>query len=137
MSFALCLSLKIKVPHPSHPSTRISVQVPTLGIHFSPVRYSRIMELLNILYGTMQNCTQPVGENFQAELAPWNPPDLAAEAQILVWKVRLTMMSAAKISSYIKCLCLPEHPIKNIYIFLYLGNWLFCCCMAALFSCAV
>ncbi|XP_074383059.1 uncharacterized protein LOC141724723 isoform X2 [Apium graveolens] len=77
---------QIKVPHPNHPSTRISVQVPILGIHFSPVRYSRLMKLLNIISGTIQNGTQPVGGNFQAELAPWNPPDLSAEAQILVWK---------------------------------------------------
>lgn len=47
------------------------------------------MKLLNIISGAIQNGTQPVGENFQAELAPWNPPDLSAEAQILVWKVCL------------------------------------------------
>lgn len=45
------------------------------------------MKLLDIINGTIQNGTQPVGGNFQAELAPWNPPDLSAEAQILVWKV--------------------------------------------------
>ncbi|KAK1380403.1 Calcium-dependent lipid-binding family protein [Heracleum sosnowskyi] len=77
---------QIKVPHPSHPSTRIAVQMPTLGIHLSPVRYSRLLKLLDVMYGTIQNGTQPVDGNFQDELAPWNPPDLAAEAQILVWK---------------------------------------------------
>ncbi|CAK9187594.1 unnamed protein product [Ilex paraguariensis] len=77
---------QIKVPHPSHPSTRVSVQVPSLGIHFSPARYFRLVELLNILYGTMQSGTQHVVENFQEELAPWNPPDLATEARILVWR---------------------------------------------------
>ncbi|WOH07393.1 hypothetical protein DCAR_0726823 [Daucus carota subsp. sativus] len=77
---------QIKVPHPDYPSTRVSVQVPILGIHFSPVRYSRLMKLLNIINGTIQNASQPVGGDFQADLAPWNPPDLSAEAQILVWK---------------------------------------------------
>uniref|UniRef100_A0A175YPS3 Uncharacterized protein n=1 Tax=Daucus carota subsp. sativus TaxID=79200 RepID=A0A175YPS3_DAUCS len=77
---------QIKVPHPRHPSTRISVQMPTLGFHFSPVRYSRLMKLLDVMYGTTQNSTLSGGEKFQDELAPWNPPDLAADAQILVWK---------------------------------------------------
>ena len=79
--------LKIKVPHPSYPSTCISIQVPNLGIHFSPARYGRLMELLNILYGTMETCGQPTVENFQAELAPWSPTDLGTDARILVWKV--------------------------------------------------
>lgn len=77
---------QIKVPHPSHPSTRVSVQVPNLGIHFSPARYFRLMELLNILIGTMETCGQTTLDKFQAELAPWNPADLATNARILVWK---------------------------------------------------
>lgn len=81
-----CL-LKIKVPHPSYPSTHISIQVPNLGIHFSPERYCRLMELLNILSGAMETCSQPIGDNFQAELTPWSPIDLAIDARILVWKV--------------------------------------------------
>ncbi|XLR30782.1 hypothetical protein S83_058682, partial [Arachis hypogaea] len=40
---------QIKVPHPSYPSTCISIQVPNLCIHFSPERFCRIMELLSIL----------------------------------------------------------------------------------------
>jgi len=45
------------------------------------------MELLNILYGTMETCGQPTVDNFQAELAPWSPTDLATDARILDWKV--------------------------------------------------
>ncbi|XP_057475541.1 uncharacterized protein LOC130763619 isoform X1 [Actinidia eriantha] len=77
---------QIKVPHPSYPSTRISVQVPSLGIHFSPARYCRLMDLLNILYGTTQSSGQPEFEKLQAEFVPWNRPDLATEARILVWR---------------------------------------------------
>ncbi|KAI7993232.1 putative vacuolar protein sorting-associated protein 13A [Camellia lanceoleosa] len=77
---------QIKVPHPSYPSTRVSVQVPSLGIHFSPARYCRLMELFNILYGTTQSSGQPELENFQADFVPWNSPDLATEARILVWR---------------------------------------------------
>uniref|UniRef100_A0A7N0UXF0 PH domain-containing protein n=1 Tax=Kalanchoe fedtschenkoi TaxID=63787 RepID=A0A7N0UXF0_KALFE len=76
---------QIKAPHPIYPSTRVSVQVPNLGIHFSPARYYRIMELLNILYGTLDN-VQPSVDTFDSEMAPWHPADLATSARILVWK---------------------------------------------------
>ncbi|KAL8205058.1 hypothetical protein R6Q57_010681 [Mikania cordata] len=76
---------QIKVPHPCHPSTRVSVQVPTLSIHLSPSRFSRMMELLKILSGTIENGTKLV-EDYQAEHAPWSSPDLSTEVQILVWR---------------------------------------------------
>nr|GEV02157.1 vacuolar protein sorting-associated protein 62 [Tanacetum cinerariifolium] len=76
---------QIKVPHPCHPSTRVSVQVPTLGIHLSPSRFSLLMELLKILSGTIESGTKLV-EDYQAEHAPWSSPDLATEVQILVWR---------------------------------------------------
>ncbi|XP_010679516.3 uncharacterized protein LOC104894866 isoform X2 [Beta vulgaris subsp. vulgaris] len=77
---------QIKVPHPNFPSTRVSVQVPNLGIHISPARYSRLMELLNIFYSTLQSSSRPVDEVIEPELAPWKPADMATEARILVWK---------------------------------------------------
>ncbi|XP_057544625.1 uncharacterized protein LOC130823840 isoform X3 [Amaranthus tricolor] len=77
---------QIKVAHPNFPSTRISVQVPNLGIHMSPARYCRLMELLNIFYNTLQSDGRPVDEIIQPELVPWNPADMSTEARILVWK---------------------------------------------------
>ncbi|XVF38939.1 hypothetical protein REPUB_Repub20aG0145800 [Reevesia pubescens] len=77
---------QIKIPHPSYPSTRVSVQVPTLGIHFSPARYCRLMELLDILYVAMDPCVQPGVVDFQAGLAPCSAADLATDAKILVWR---------------------------------------------------
>ncbi|KAJ4843890.1 hypothetical protein Tsubulata_025940 [Turnera subulata] len=77
---------QIKVPHPSHPSTRISIQVPNLGIHFSPERYCRLMELLNICYSAMQSYSQSTLDNLQTQIAPWTSPDISADARILVWK---------------------------------------------------
>lgn len=47
------------------------------------------MELLNILYGPKGIMGQPRIDSFEAELAPWTPIDLASDARILVWKVRL------------------------------------------------
>ncbi|XVE82332.1 hypothetical protein DITRI_Ditri15bG0139900 [Diplodiscus trichospermus] len=77
---------QIKVPHPSYPSTRVSVQVPNLGMHFSPVRYCRLMELLDILYVAMDPCVQPGVVDFQAGLASRSAADLATDAKILVWR---------------------------------------------------
>ncbi|PPS16895.1 hypothetical protein GOBAR_AA03703 [Gossypium barbadense] len=77
---------QIKIPHTSFPSTRVSVQVPNLGIHFSPARYCRLMELLNILSFAMDPCVQPGVVDFQVGVAPWTVSDLATDAKILVWR---------------------------------------------------
>ncbi|XP_042516642.1 uncharacterized protein LOC122090931 isoform X2 [Macadamia integrifolia] len=77
---------QIKIPHPRYPSTRVSFQVPNLGIHFSPARYYRILELLKIIYSMLGNRGQDTIENSQIGLAPWSPADLATEAKILVWR---------------------------------------------------
>ncbi|EPS74076.1 hypothetical protein M569_00677, partial [Genlisea aurea] len=77
---------QIKVPHPSHPTSRISVQVPNLGIHFSPGRYLRIIELLSLLGGLMRDDELPTEENIQKGLTPWHDPDMPTDARILVWK---------------------------------------------------
>lgn len=54
------------------------------------------MELLNILYGTTDANGQPSIDNFNAELAPWNPADLATNARILVWKVCFSVLGKKK-----------------------------------------
>ncbi|KAK1259991.1 hypothetical protein QJS04_geneDACA015489 [Acorus gramineus] len=77
---------QIKIPHPSYPSTRISVQVPNLGMHFSPARYGKLMDLLNILYGSKENSDQNSDGYLQTGLVPWHPADLASDARILVWR---------------------------------------------------
>ncbi|XP_040944166.1 uncharacterized protein [Gossypium hirsutum] len=77
---------QIKIPHTSFPSTRVSVQVPNLGIHFSPARYCRLMELLNILSFAMDPCVQPGVVDFQVGVAPRSVSDLATDAKILVWR---------------------------------------------------
>ncbi|TYI07189.1 hypothetical protein ES332_A10G210100v1 [Gossypium tomentosum] len=77
---------QIKVPRLNYPSTHVSVQVPNLGIHFSPERYCRLMELLDILYVAMDPCGQPGGVDFQAGVTPWSAADLATDAKILVWR---------------------------------------------------
>ncbi|KAB2599256.1 hypothetical protein D8674_009527 [Pyrus ussuriensis x Pyrus communis] len=78
---------QIIVPHPSYPSMRISIQVPNLGIHFSPSRFQRLMKLLYIFNGTLETCnaSQPALDDFQAE-TPWSLSDLSTEARILAWR---------------------------------------------------
>ncbi|XP_077211040.1 calcium-dependent lipid-binding family protein isoform X2 [Tasmannia lanceolata] len=77
---------QIKIPHPHYPSTRVSVQVPSLGIHFSPERYCRIMDLLSILYDTVESSDQNASEDLDTAVSPWHPSDLATYARILVWR---------------------------------------------------
>ncbi|PKA57778.1 hypothetical protein AXF42_Ash015155 [Apostasia shenzhenica] len=77
---------QIKVPHPKYPSTRISVQVPNLGIHFSAERYSRILNLLDLFYGSCRSVGHDSSGVLQAGSVPWLPADFATDARILVWK---------------------------------------------------
>jgi len=79
--------LKIKIPHPRYPSTRVSFQVPNLGLHFSPERYCRIAELLNTFYSSMGSSDQDSDTNLQPSSVPWLPADLATDARILAWRV--------------------------------------------------
>ncbi|XP_073012998.1 uncharacterized protein [Typha latifolia] len=76
---------QMKVPHPSYPSTRVSVQVPNLAIHFSPERYCKIMELLDIFYGSSESSNLDCNEYPLAGHIPWYPADRATDARILVW----------------------------------------------------
>uniref|UniRef100_A0A1J3IH98 Putative vacuolar protein sorting-associated protein 13A n=1 Tax=Noccaea caerulescens TaxID=107243 RepID=A0A1J3IH98_NOCCA len=77
---------QIKVPHPRYPSTRISIQVPNIGVHFSPTRYMRIMQLSDILYGAMKTYSQAPVDHIPDGIQPWSPADLVCDAKILVWK---------------------------------------------------
>lgn len=86
---------KIRIPHPSHPSTRINVQVPNLGIHFSPAIYGKIMELLNIFYQSAEISDD--NTFLQTGHMPWDPPDLASDARILAWRVCIFYLSFFKI----------------------------------------
>ncbi|CAN6447305.1 unnamed protein product [Victoria cruziana] len=82
---ALLIIEQIKVPHPSYPPTRVSVQVPNLAIHFSPSRYSKILDLLNIIYRTTKGSDTEANGHVQTSNSPWYPSDLATDARLLVW----------------------------------------------------
>lgn len=86
-NFRFLFHLQIKVPHPYYPSTCISVQVPNLSVHFSPSRYRKLIELLNIFSGASEISGQPNDHSFPATLTSWDAIDLASNARILVWRV--------------------------------------------------
>ncbi|XP_078179744.1 uncharacterized protein LOC144573852 isoform X2 [Carex rostrata] len=74
---------QIKIPHPHYPSSRISVQVPNLSLHFSPERYHKIVELMDLFYNSKENTDQGADD---ADLVLWHPADLTTNARILVWR---------------------------------------------------
>lgn len=49
---AVILKLQqIRMENPSYPSTRFGVRVPSIGLHFSPARYHRLMQVVKIFEG--------------------------------------------------------------------------------------
>eukprot|EP01018_Ginkgo_biloba_P007485 Gb_23775 [translate_table: standard] len=70
---------QIRVPHPTYPSTMLSVRLPSLGFHFSPARYHRLMQVAKIFQ---------VGENdkFSDSIRPWDPADFDGYLSVLAWK---------------------------------------------------
>ncbi len=104
LTVLFCDCLKIKVPHPSYPSTRVSFQVPNLDIHFSPKRYGKIVELLGVLCKLKGSDSEDSDSCENCNLAPWYPADLAGDARTLVWKV-LPCLSFLECSSHMMHLC--------------------------------
>nr|DAD18267.1 TPA_asm: hypothetical protein HUJ06_019730 [Nelumbo nucifera] len=69
---------QIRSPHPSYPSTRLAVRLPSLGFHFSPARYHRLMQVAKIF----QN-EESSDSDF---LRPWNQADFEGWLSLLAWK---------------------------------------------------
>ncbi|WCJ20748.1 hypothetical protein M5689_002962 [Euphorbia peplus] len=62
---------QIRLQNPSFPSTRISVQLPSLGFHFSPARYHRLMQVVKVFQEEdveNPNLSRPW---FQADFEGW------------------------------------------------------------------
>ncbi|KAK4786568.1 hypothetical protein SAY86_010401 [Trapa natans] len=71
---------QIWMENPSFPSTRLAVQLPSLGFHFSPARYHRLMQIIKIF--------QEVDAEISDSSHPWNQADLEGWSYALVWKGR-------------------------------------------------
>ncbi|CAA6659805.1 unnamed protein product [Spirodela intermedia] len=76
----------IKIAHPRYPSTRVSMQVPSLDIHFSPARYCRLIDLLDMFNGSWGTNDLITNGHSDSSSVPWYPADLITNARVLVWR---------------------------------------------------
>ncbi|GBG70050.1 hypothetical protein CBR_g4878 [Chara braunii] len=73
---------QIRVAHPSVPSTRIAARLPSLGFHFSPARYHRLMQIMAVLGSD----DKPKGPSAALGALPWLPPSFSGYVQVLQWE---------------------------------------------------
>jgi vacuolar protein sorting-associated protein 13A/C len=71
---------QIRRPNPAYPSTRLAVRLPSLGFHFSPARYHRLMQVAQIF--------QTKDDESSQILRPWEEADFEGWLSILSWKGR-------------------------------------------------
>ncbi|CAF2233174.1 unnamed protein product [Brassica napus] len=71
---------QIRRPNPSYPSTRLAVRLPSLGFHFSPARYHRLMQVAQIF--------QTKDDEGSHILRPWEEADFEGWLSLLSWKGR-------------------------------------------------
>ncbi|XAR70581.1 hypothetical protein NMG60_11027484 [Bertholletia excelsa] len=69
---------QIRSENPSYPSTRLAMRVPSLGFHFSPARYHRLMQVTKIFQ-------QEEGDSAD-KIHPWNQADFEGWLSVLTWK---------------------------------------------------
>ncbi|BFG31191.1 hypothetical protein CerSpe_174650 [Prunus speciosa] len=68
---------QIRLESPSYPSTRVAVRLPSLGFHFSPARYHRLMQIAKIFEEDSEDSDL---------LCAWNEPDFEGWLSLLAWK---------------------------------------------------
>ncbi|GAB2263603.1 hypothetical protein Droror1_Dr00025737 [Drosera rotundifolia] len=68
---------QIRLENPLYPSTRLAIQLPFLGFHFSPARYHRLMEVAKIFLDVSRNLES---------LQPWDQADFEGWVSVLTWK---------------------------------------------------
>ncbi|XP_059641926.1 uncharacterized protein LOC132283907 [Cornus florida] len=69
---------QIRSENPSYPSTRLAMRLPSLGFHFSPARYHRLMQVAKIF--------QEVDSENEDVIRPWNQADFEGWLSILSWQ---------------------------------------------------
>jgi vacuolar protein sorting-associated protein 13A/C len=74
---------QIQLESALYPSTRMAVRVPSLGFHFSPARYHRLMEIFKIF----QDNDSDKNSSDLAHL--WDQADFEGWSSLLTWKVAL------------------------------------------------
>ncbi len=81
--FMVCTQ-QICVPHPKYPSTRVAIRLPSLGFQFSPARYHRLMQVINVFSGQSSKGGNDSGTS---SIRPWDPADFEGPLSVLSWKV--------------------------------------------------
>lgn len=74
-----CHLIQIRLENPSYPSTRLAIQLPSLGFHFSPARYHRLMRIAKLF----QDEDNEDSDSFR----PWNQADFEGWLSTLTRKV--------------------------------------------------
>ncbi|KAH7429919.1 hypothetical protein KP509_09G071400 [Ceratopteris richardii] len=76
---------QLRIPDPAYPSTHIALQVPRLGLHFSPGRYRSLLQLIE---GLDPSCTSNKLDSSDLShiKASWYPADYEGSGMVLVWK---------------------------------------------------
>lgn len=77
--------LQIRMENPSYPSTRFGVRVPSIGLHFSPARYHRLMQVVKIFEGEESEKSD--------SYRPWTQTDFEGWLSHLSRKVRFFVLS--------------------------------------------
>lgn len=75
---------QICVPHPKYPSTRVAIRLPSLGFQFSPARYHRLMQVINVF---SSQSSKGGNDNGTSSIRPWDPADFEGPLSVLSWKV--------------------------------------------------
>ncbi|KAL5230936.1 hypothetical protein ABZP36_029712 [Zizania latifolia] len=71
---------QIQLESPLYPCTRMAIRVPSLGFHFSPARYHRLMEILKVFQDSDS-------EKSSSDLANlWDQADFEGWSSFLTWK---------------------------------------------------
>lgn len=75
---------QICVPHPKYPSTRVAIRLPSLGFQFSPARYHRLMQVINVF---SSQSSKGGDDSAASSIRPWDPADFEGPLSVLSWKV--------------------------------------------------
>lgn len=70
---------QIRLENPAFPSMRLAVRLPSLGFHFSPARYHRLMQVAKIFEVEEMNDSDVY--------RPWTQSDFEGWLCLLTWKV--------------------------------------------------
>lgn len=70
---------QIQLENPFYPSTRVAIRLPSLGFHFSPARYHRLMQVVKVFQ--VEDSTSQDTANL------WNQADFEGWLSVLTWKV--------------------------------------------------